>query len=206
MTCKKRTTLQYRNGTTFFVVVICSQLCAFLSDVNECGTQLVLCDVNAECVNLFGTYSCHCRPGFKDESRLGSGGTTCMEVQPEGMVPLADYSLIKSFETTTGVFMLAICIGSRINHSFINHGWHQGYSGYHRGLGSKVFLHAGIFSAIKISFNLELEEEVDLLCEKLEGCPRKLNIYKHHLLIIIQQRNLVDTCTELFQEWVHKNN
>ncbi|XP_047220809.1 uncharacterized protein zgc:66455 isoform X2 [Girardinichthys multiradiatus] len=52
------------------------------ADVNECGTQLVLCDVNAECVNHFGTYSCHCRPGFQDESRLGSGGTTCMEPQP----------------------------------------------------------------------------------------------------------------------------
>ncbi|MED6282331.1 hypothetical protein CHARACLAT_030990, partial [Characodon lateralis] len=54
------------------------------ADVNECGTQLVLCDVNAECVNHFGTYSCHCRPGFQDESRLGSGGTTCMEAQPAG--------------------------------------------------------------------------------------------------------------------------
>ncbi|KAM4750908.1 uncharacterized protein FYW61_005839 [Anableps anableps] len=54
------------------------------ADVNECGTQLVLCDVNADCVNHFGTYSCRCRPGFKDESRLGSGGTTCMKAQPAG--------------------------------------------------------------------------------------------------------------------------
>uniref|UniRef100_A0A3Q2NR28 Uncharacterized LOC105931267 n=1 Tax=Fundulus heteroclitus TaxID=8078 RepID=A0A3Q2NR28_FUNHE len=54
------------------------------ADVNECGTQLVLCDVNADCVNHFGTYSCHCRPGFQDESRLGSGGTTCMEPHPAG--------------------------------------------------------------------------------------------------------------------------
>ncbi|KAL1006114.1 hypothetical protein UPYG_G00068030 [Umbra pygmaea] len=48
-------------------------------DVNECLTQLVLCDINAECVNRFGSYECHCRSGFKDVSRLGSGGTLCLD-------------------------------------------------------------------------------------------------------------------------------
>ncbi|XP_040000814.1 uncharacterized protein zgc:66455 isoform X2 [Xiphias gladius] len=51
------------------------------ADVNECGTQLVLCDVNADCVNQFGSYSCHCRTGFLDESRLGSGGTVCVDMK-----------------------------------------------------------------------------------------------------------------------------
>ncbi|XP_044045403.1 uncharacterized protein zgc:66455 isoform X2 [Siniperca chuatsi] len=51
------------------------------ADVNECGTQLVLCDVNADCVNLFGSYSCRCRPDFQDKSRLGSGGTVCIDVK-----------------------------------------------------------------------------------------------------------------------------
>ncbi|RVE76517.1 hypothetical protein OJAV_G00008810 [Oryzias javanicus] len=51
------------------------------ADVNECGTNLVLCDTNADCVNHFGSYSCHCREGFKDESRLGSGGTICMDLK-----------------------------------------------------------------------------------------------------------------------------
>ncbi|XP_078126795.1 uncharacterized protein LOC144530909 [Sander vitreus] len=55
-----------------------------IADVNECGTQMVLCDVNADCVNRFGSYSCHCRPGFQDESRLGSGGTTCVDKKPAG--------------------------------------------------------------------------------------------------------------------------
>uniref|UniRef100_A0AAQ5X6S5 EGF-like domain-containing protein n=1 Tax=Amphiprion ocellaris TaxID=80972 RepID=A0AAQ5X6S5_AMPOC len=56
--------------------------CMFVfPDVNECGTQLVLCDINADCVNRFGSYSCHCRPGFQDESRLGSGGTNCVDVK-----------------------------------------------------------------------------------------------------------------------------
>ncbi|XP_040893173.1 uncharacterized protein zgc:66455 [Toxotes jaculatrix] len=54
------------------------------ADVNECGTQLVLCDVNADCVNRFGSYSCRCRPGFVDESRLGSGGTVCVDVTAAG--------------------------------------------------------------------------------------------------------------------------
>ncbi|XP_013888359.1 uncharacterized protein zgc:66455 [Austrofundulus limnaeus] len=54
------------------------------TDVNECGTQLSSCDVNADCLNHFGTYSCHCRPEFQDKSRLGSGGTICMKTQAAG--------------------------------------------------------------------------------------------------------------------------
>ncbi|XP_075320409.1 uncharacterized protein LOC142379160 [Odontesthes bonariensis] len=54
------------------------------ADVNECGTQLVLCDINADCVNHFGSYSCHCRPGFQDESRLGAGGTICVDAKAAG--------------------------------------------------------------------------------------------------------------------------
>ena len=53
-------------------------------DVNECSTHLMLCDMNAECVNVFGTYSCHCRPGFQDASRLGSG-TVCVDAKASGM-------------------------------------------------------------------------------------------------------------------------
>ncbi|XP_037327854.2 uncharacterized protein zgc:66455 isoform X1 [Pungitius pungitius] len=44
-----------------------------IADVNECDSQLVLCDANADCVDQFGSYSCRCRPGFQD-TRLGSGG------------------------------------------------------------------------------------------------------------------------------------
>ncbi|XP_073328856.1 uncharacterized protein [Pagrus major] len=54
------------------------------ADVNECGTQLVLCDINADCVDHYGSYSCRCRPGFRDESRLGSGGTVCVDVTAAG--------------------------------------------------------------------------------------------------------------------------
>ncbi|KAK2817545.1 hypothetical protein Q5P01_025736 [Channa striata] len=54
------------------------------ADVNECGTQLLLCDINADCVNHFGSYSCRCRPGFEDKSRLGSGGTACVDMRASG--------------------------------------------------------------------------------------------------------------------------
>ncbi|XP_077935837.1 uncharacterized protein LOC120825436 [Gasterosteus aculeatus] len=46
-----------------------------IADVNECDTQLVLCDANADCVDQFGSHSCRCRPGFQDKTRQGSGGT-----------------------------------------------------------------------------------------------------------------------------------
>ncbi|XP_062244241.1 uncharacterized protein zgc:66455 [Platichthys flesus] len=57
------------------------------ADVNECGTQLMLCDANAECENRFGSYSCSCRPGFVDTSRGGPGGTACVDVAAAGCSP-----------------------------------------------------------------------------------------------------------------------
>uniref|UniRef100_A0A3Q3AQV3 CUB domain-containing protein n=1 Tax=Kryptolebias marmoratus TaxID=37003 RepID=A0A3Q3AQV3_KRYMA len=82
------------------------RLCVCVTDVNECGTQLVLCDVNADCVNHFGTYSCHCRPGFQDESRLGSGGTICMKAQAAGCSGLSS--------ETKGVYVLFFLLSSLI--------------------------------------------------------------------------------------------
>lgn len=55
----------------------------FFIDVNECDTQLVVCDPNAECVNHFGSYSCQCGTGFQDESRSGAG-TVCVDMKKTG--------------------------------------------------------------------------------------------------------------------------
>ncbi|XP_061742035.1 uncharacterized protein zgc:66455 [Nerophis ophidion] len=55
-----------------------------IADVNECGTQLARCDVNAECADQFGSYSCRCKAGFRDESRPGPGGTVCVDEKVEG--------------------------------------------------------------------------------------------------------------------------
>ncbi|CAB1430034.1 unnamed protein product [Pleuronectes platessa] len=77
------------------------------SDVNECGTQLMLCDVNAECENRFGSYSCGCRPGFVDRSRLGPGGTVCVDVAAAGCSPGLSAE-------TKGVYVLFFLLSSLI--------------------------------------------------------------------------------------------
>ncbi|XP_019745221.1 uncharacterized protein LOC109527643 isoform X2 [Hippocampus comes] len=55
-----------------------------VGDVNECGTQLALCDVNADCLDRFGSYGCRCKDGFRDESHLGPAGTVCVQHEPAG--------------------------------------------------------------------------------------------------------------------------
>ncbi|XP_054636423.1 uncharacterized protein zgc:66455 isoform X2 [Dunckerocampus dactyliophorus] len=55
-----------------------------IGDVNECGTQLALCDINADCLDQFGSYWCRCKAGFRDESRLGPGGTVCVDEKAAG--------------------------------------------------------------------------------------------------------------------------
>ncbi|MGH0137137.1 UNVERIFIED_CONTAM: hypothetical protein FKN15_017483 [Acipenser sinensis] len=49
-------------------------------DVNECSTEMLLCDAHADCFNDFGTYACRCQDGFEDRSRAGLGGTICVNV------------------------------------------------------------------------------------------------------------------------------
>ncbi|XP_039541587.1 uncharacterized protein zgc:66455 [Pimephales promelas] len=34
-------------------------------DINECKTQMVVCDAHAECMNQFGSYSCRCLHGYR---------------------------------------------------------------------------------------------------------------------------------------------
>ncbi|CAJ1052854.1 uncharacterized protein LOC109988225 isoform X1 [Xyrichtys novacula] len=55
-----------------------------IADVNECGTQMMMCDINADCVNQFGSYLCRCKPGFRDTSRIGEGGTVCADTKAAG--------------------------------------------------------------------------------------------------------------------------
>ena len=33
-------------------------------DVNECATGVSVCDPNAECINVVGSYLCVCKNGF----------------------------------------------------------------------------------------------------------------------------------------------
>uniref|UniRef100_A0A7N8XZP0 CUB domain-containing protein n=1 Tax=Mastacembelus armatus TaxID=205130 RepID=A0A7N8XZP0_9TELE len=68
--------------------------------VNECGTQLVLCDVNADCVNQFGTYSCRLH-------RLKSRGE---QLLPSCCVPAGCGSGLSA--ETKGVYVLFFLLSS----------------------------------------------------------------------------------------------
>ncbi|KTF99998.1 hypothetical protein cypCar_00023251, partial [Cyprinus carpio] len=47
-------------------------------EINECEAQMVVCDAHAECVNQFGSYSCHCIHGYREVPH-GPGASVCME-------------------------------------------------------------------------------------------------------------------------------
>ena len=44
-------------------------------DVDECSADSGQCDVNADCINSAGSYSCSCKQGFN------GNGTTCEGMQ-----------------------------------------------------------------------------------------------------------------------------
>ncbi|KAF4118318.1 uncharacterized protein zgc:66455 [Onychostoma macrolepis] len=46
-------------------------------DINECEIQMVVCDAHAECVNQFGSYSCHCIHGYREVPH-GPGASVCV--------------------------------------------------------------------------------------------------------------------------------
>ncbi|XP_029594817.1 uncharacterized protein zgc:66455 [Salmo trutta] len=80
------------------------------ADVNECVTQLVLCDINAECVNHFGSYACRCHSGFEDMSRLGSGGTICVDTKAAGCTSEWSSGMIKGIYVVCFLFSFLILL------------------------------------------------------------------------------------------------
>ncbi|KAI4832488.1 hypothetical protein KUCAC02_015455, partial [Chaenocephalus aceratus] len=73
------------------------------ADVDECASQLVRCDLNADCENRFGSYSCRCRSGFQDESHLGLVGTVCVNQNTAGC---------SSSSESRGVYVLFFLLSS----------------------------------------------------------------------------------------------
>lgn len=50
-------------------------------DINECQAGRYVCDINAECLNEVGKYSCQCNPGFEGDGRSCRRSSTCQNVQ-----------------------------------------------------------------------------------------------------------------------------
>lgn len=46
--------------------------CLIVSDLDECTTSTHNCDVNADCANTVGSYSCKCKAGYT------GNGHTCI--------------------------------------------------------------------------------------------------------------------------------
>ena len=48
-------------------------LCYFYSDVDECTASSPVCDVNAQCSNTRGSYSCRCKVGYSGSGKTCKG-------------------------------------------------------------------------------------------------------------------------------------
>ena len=48
-------------------------LCLTVADLDECSTYTHNCDVNADCINTVGSYSCTCKAGYTGDGQTCSG-------------------------------------------------------------------------------------------------------------------------------------
>ncbi len=55
------------------VIIMQCEICGtlFLSDIDECATDMDNCSANALCINLVGSFECECNTGFSGD------GVTC---------------------------------------------------------------------------------------------------------------------------------
>ncbi|XP_051866792.1 uncharacterized protein zgc:66455 isoform X2 [Pristis pectinata] len=71
---KSVSNLRHGKAVTFSVSV---------EDVDECISGLSMCDLEANCLNAFGYYSCQCTKGFEDPSSTASSTGCVKNVKPE---------------------------------------------------------------------------------------------------------------------------
>ena len=48
-------------------------LCLTVADLDECSTYTYNCDVNANCLNTVGSYSCTCKAGYTGNGQICNG-------------------------------------------------------------------------------------------------------------------------------------
>ena len=58
---------------TQYIIFACQNYVVFLSGVDECSLGTDTCDVNADCIDTEGSFSCTCHVGFS-----GDGESCCM--------------------------------------------------------------------------------------------------------------------------------
>ncbi|KAK1803050.1 hypothetical protein P4O66_021583, partial [Electrophorus voltai] len=87
-----------------------------VEDIDECETQLVMCDVHADCVNEFGSYSCHCHRGYSP----GLGGAVCVEAAGRecirATVPMLLYIICFLLCFLLALLLVVLCVLYRRYH------------------------------------------------------------------------------------------
>ena len=63
------------------------------ADLEECTTNTHNCDVNADCVNTVGSYSCNCRAGYTGDGQTCNGkkSTTTNQETTMNFITMAVY-------------------------------------------------------------------------------------------------------------------
>ena len=90
---------------------ILSLFTIYLPDIDECKSDISLCDVNANCSNTYGSYKCTCKEGYNGTGHVCTGmmnllrfnrylglGTGILSVESEnfhGCLPILDF--LKAF-------------------------------------------------------------------------------------------------------------
>ncbi|XP_073670696.1 uncharacterized protein [Paramisgurnus dabryanus] len=78
-------------------------------DINECETQMVVCNAHAECVNQFGSYTCHCLHGYHEAHR-GPDGTVCVESADSDCNWTASPKILKGIYVICSLLILLILL------------------------------------------------------------------------------------------------
>lgn len=59
--------------SSFFLTFFLFVYSLFTPDVDECAAESSECDVNAECVNVPGSFNCTCKAGFTGNGTMCKG-------------------------------------------------------------------------------------------------------------------------------------
>ncbi|XP_050969198.1 uncharacterized protein zgc:66455 isoform X2 [Labeo rohita] len=93
-------------------------------DINECETQMVVCDAHAECVNQFGSYSCHCLYGYRDVPH-GPGASICVASADPDCSWKSSPTVLGGVYAVVGLLVLLIVLLLLVVY-FLHHRYYRG--------------------------------------------------------------------------------